>query len=1240
MRKKLIIIGLAILFSGFVNIVSSQAWLKNIPKEKIAENNKQLNFFDVQKAFNQYWANKSYEKGKGWKQFRRWEDFMEQRVASDGKIDISAFWSAYETKLKKNRNKANIANWTALGPFDTPLELSYNAKSGSGRINCIAFHPANQNIMWVGAPSGGLWKTIDGGINWATTTDNLPSIGVSDIAVNPINPDIIYIATGDGDAGDTYSVGILKSIDGGTNWQTIGLNFFIDQEIIVRRLLINPTNPNFLIAASNDGIYKTIDAGQSWQNVISGHFKDLEFKPNDPSIIYAAKYGSYGGAKIYKSTNSGDSFSLLTTGINSNDVDRIELAVSPANPNIIYALCSDAYDSGLYGIYKSTDAGNSWIQTFSGNTMNLLGWSENGNDVGGQGWYDLSMTVSPVNENIVFVGGVNIWKSVNGGSTWSISGHWYGAAGIEYVHADQHTLAYNINTGVLFSGNDGGLYKTTNNGSNWSDISDGLEILQIYRLSSSVTNPEIVVGGTQDNGTMKLNLEQWNNILGGDGMECIIDYSNPNIIYGSYYYGSIQKSTNGGYFFYDISPSNDGAWVTPYVMHPTNSNTIFAGYSNVYKTTNGGNTWNQISSNLTGGTSLQSLAVSKSNPDYIYTATYDNIYKTMNGGSTWENITAGLPSNPNLKYIAISSTNPEKLWVVFSGFYAGQKVYMSENGGNLWVNVSDSLPNVPANCIVYENNTNDALYVGTDIGVYYRNDSMSYWMEFDDGLPNVIVYELEIQYSAMKIRAATFGRGLWESDLYANPIAPVSNFQFTNASSCNGMINFEDISLGIPAYWEWDFGDGFSSNEQNPIHVYSDTGTFTVQLIAYNSLGSDTNSMEVSISLDADLPIVSGNERCGEGSLSLQATASGTINWYEAAIGGIMIATGDSFQTPVLYSDRTYYVENEMGGIQFFGGKFDNSGSGSYYSGNYSWGLVFDCFEAAEIASVKVYLDPTENSGYREISLLDENNALLQSANVFVTSGESRIDLGFEVQPGNNYKLVGANSPNLFRNNSGGISYPFNISNLISITKSNLDLTGYDPLNYYYYFYDWEVKTISCKSNRVPVTAKIGIIPTADFSYISNDLNIQFSNNTYLADLHYWDFGDGNNSFEENPVHLYSTSGVYNVQYVASIQNCSDTISKIIDLTNSITENSVVSDINILPNPNSGVFTVEFFVVRKENIEIKIMNLSGQTVYQEEINNFSGKYSDKLDFSNKAKGIYQIQITCKNHIFDKRISIE
>lgn len=818
----------------------AQPWMNSIEKEKRGD----ANFYEVQKAFNAYWKDKKIEKGKGWKQFKRWEEFMEPRVYPSGKIPKDILWEEYQ-KIK-NENKSTTANWTHMGPTDTPTDIYSGDRRGSGRVNCIEFHPTDPLTFWVGAPSGGVWKTTDGGNTWITTTDDLISIGISDIAVNPTNPNILYVATGDGDASDTYSIGILKSTDGGTTWNTTGSVLNITDFYVFRRILINPNNTNIIIATSNNGILRSTDAGVTWTNVQTGNFKDLEFKPGDPSVVYATR----NDAGVYKSSNSGNSFTNINGTINSSEINRIELGVTPANPNVIYALCSSSSDNGFYALYKSSNSGSSWTMVTDNTSINLMGWDQNGSDSGGQGWYDLSCAVDPTNENVVYTGGVNIWKTTDSGISWNINAHWYGAGGNQYVHADQHTLDFNLLNNTLYSGNDGGLYKTNDGGAIWMDISDGLEILQIYRIGNSYTNSDIVVGGCQDNGTMKRNTGVWNSILGGDGMECMVDYTNENIIYAEYYYGNMYRSNDGGVNFTDIKPSGtgNGAWITPYIMHPTINTTIYAGFDEVYKSTNSGNTWTTISSGLTGGGNLRNIDIAPSDDQYIYAATNSEIWRTINGGTSWTNITNNLPSN-SITDIAISPNNPNMIWVSLSGYDSGEKVYTSNDGGSTWTNFSTGLPNIPANTIIYENNTNNALYCGTDLGVYYRNGAMSSWTQFSDGLPNVIVNELEIHYPSKKLRAGTYGRGLWQTDLYSNPAVPVANFSYYVVSNCNGNVSFSDLSSGVPDTWHWDFGDGNTSAQQHPNHTYNAIGNYNVELIISNSFGSDTFNLSVNLSV-------------------------------------------------------------------------------------------------------------------------------------------------------------------------------------------------------------------------------------------------------------------------------------------------------------------------------------------------------------------------------------------------------
>jgi len=1087
-----------------VNVSFSQPWMNYLPEEK--SNTVGTNFYDIQNAFNQYCLDNNIEggyvikngekiKSRGWKQFKRWEDFMEPRVYPSGVFPKTMLWQELQ---KKNsvQEKSTTGNWVHLGPSAVPTDINSGGNRGVGRINAIAFHPTNSNILWAGAPSGGFWKSTDGGSTWATTTDDLDAIGVSDIAVNPDNTDEIYIVTGDGDAYDAYAIGILKSTDGGANWTSV-LDLSYSSKYVFRRILINPNDPSIMIASSNGGILRTTNSWSSYSTVQSGVFKDLEFKPGDPNTVYATSYSSSGDAKVYKSTDGGANWSTTTTGMSiSGLVNRIELAVTAANSSVVYALCSSASDYGFYGLYKSSDSGTNWTQVTSNSSINLLGWDTDGQDSGGQGWYDLSLAVSPTNENEVYTGGVNIWKSTNGGSSWTINSHWYGGGGAEYVHADIHTLAYSPSN-VLYSGNDGGLYKTSDGGTNWNDISAGLQILQIYKLGADALNADVVIIGAQDNGTMKRNGSTWNAIIGGDGMECLVDYTNSNIMYGEYYYGNLNKSTDGGYNFSSIKPSGspDGAWVTPFVIHPTDHNTLIAGFDDVYQTTNGGSSWTTISSNLTNGDLLKTLTYAPSNPSYIYAATSYGIWKTTNGGSSWASITSGLPNN-SITDVEVSQNDPETIWVTFSGFDASYKVYKSTNGGSSYTNFSTGLPNVPVNCILYENNSNEALYLGCDLGVYYRDGSMSTWTTFDQGLPNVIVRELEIQYSTSKIRAATYGRGLWESDLYSDvAAAPVANFQATSTSiSSNESVNFTDLSSNTPTSWSWTFEGGTpsTSTDQNPVGiVYSADGVYDVTLTVTNANGSDTE-------VKYDFITVSTSTST---TLLEESFESGTATGWS-----VVNNDGDANQWSIFSeTDNPDYDLAHTG----------DKGIGVLYNinGNDDW-LITPQLTLPSGSNISFSFWARSHSS----SYLEDFNVKLSTSDASITSFTTSLET-----------VTGASS--------NWTEYTYDLS---AYAGQNIYLAVQCvSVNEWYLFADDFLVTASQVASVVAAFSGTPLSGTAP-------LDVTFTDESTGSPTSWsWSFGDGITSTEQNPVHNYSTAGTYTVSLTVSDGTNSDTETKV-----------------------------------------------------------------------------------------------
>lgn len=773
--KKILLVFVSI---NIYSMAISQIW-----EDQLLIQNQNATIEDKITAFENYKSKNPYVKGNGYKPYERILYFLEKRMPDNDVFPSDALfieWRKEKEKLINARNNSS-SNWVPLGPFDTPIIVSNGKKRGNGRVNAISFDPFDPDIIWLGTPGGGLWKTLDGGNNWTTNTDNLPVMGISSIIIHPTNNQIMYIATGDGDGADTYSIGVLKSLDGGNTWNTTGLSYGVNQSKRINKLIINPNYPDSLIAATNNGITISPDGGITWNSTLTGRIRDIEFKPNNPSIIYAALDASSGASKIYKSTNGGAGWAILGGGLPTGGLDRILLGVTPDNPDVVYALIAKS-DAGFYGFYKSNDEGVSWSTQYDcpdpNNGCNILGRKTDGTSVGGQSWYDMSLAISPIDENIIYAGGIALWESNNGGLNWNIEAS-SGSGSYAYMHVDQHTLEYNPINNSLYAGNDGGIYKYVDFLNDWVDISDGLEISQFYRLGISKSNSDILVAGAQDNGTERLSLNYWDAIRGSDGMECIIDPYDVNTIYSSSQYGGIKVTYDAdnptGATWSDFKPvTYDGAWVTPYKMHPLNNNMIVAGYDEVYRTTTGGAFWDSIS-NLQIG-QLRIIALAPSDENVIYASTYATLYVTFDGGINWNRIDNGLPNS--ISDVTVSANNPNWVWVTCSNYTNGDKVYESTDGGNTWSNISGTnLPNLPVNCIVYQDLTNDDLYIGTDIGIYHKDNTMSEWQPFMTGLPNVEVAELEIHYGSGKIRAATYGRGIWESLLFSQPNKITNNFQ-------------------------------------------------------------------------------------------------------------------------------------------------------------------------------------------------------------------------------------------------------------------------------------------------------------------------------------------------------------------------------------------------------------------------------------------------------------------------------
>ena len=744
------------LFSN-AQVGSGTPWMKGL---KHSEANP-LTFKEIVDAGNAYWKTRDTDaKGSGYKPFKRWESFWQSYVNADGFLPTSQeLWDVWEAKnsQKSQRRSSSVrtdeSNWESMGPTDF-LNRTTNS-ANIGRVNTIVVDPYNSNIIYVGSPAGGIWKSTDAGQTYIPLTDYLPQIGVSGITIDPTNTDILYIATGDDDYNNALSVGIWKSTDAGANWQQTGLNPS-NTPYRTSEIYINPSDANMLWVATSDGIFKSTDGGDTWTNKQSGGFRDLKVKPSDPNIIYGTT-----DDKFYKSTDAGETFTHITDGLPTSS-GRLFIDITPANNNLVYMVASNT-DNTYQGIYKSLDSGTTFTQME--NTTNIFESS--------QSWYDLAIAVSNSNENEIYVGCLNVWKSSDGGDSFSKLNEWYSRTN-SYTHADIHFIR-SFNDGI-FVGSDGGIFESTDAGNTFTDLTPGLAISQFYRISVSKQNSNKIAGGLQDNGGFGRD-EQWSNYHGGDGMEGVIDPNNDNIYYGfSQRGGSLNINTtsgqNGGTAGYGPPSGEEGNWITPLSINKESE--LYAGYSSVYNFSSGN--WTKVSDTFEANIEVLELDPIDSDIMYVSFSYYDNVngsihhelHRSINHGVTFsliQNLTNNITS------IEVNNNDNTIVYITTSG--GSGKVYKSTDQGDNFIEITGTLPNVTKNIIKHQPfSPTNALYLGTSLGVYRYDDLTNDWGLYETNLPNTSVRDLSINTLDYNITAGTHGRGIWRSDLQAEALAP------------------------------------------------------------------------------------------------------------------------------------------------------------------------------------------------------------------------------------------------------------------------------------------------------------------------------------------------------------------------------------------------------------------------------------------------------------------------------------
>jgi photosystem II stability/assembly factor-like uncharacterized protein len=697
---------------------------------------------------------------------------------------------AHKIAQAARRDKAGADSlWTSVGPqgFDSQVAPSWGRMSG--RVRALAIDPRNADRLLLGTATGGVWLSNDGGSNWTPLTDAAPSLAIGAVAFDPVNPQIIYAGTGEGN-GSYYSVGLLRSSDGGASWSVLGESSF--KRGAIAGIAIDPTNPDTLLVCalfgrlydrdggglglSVGGIYRSTNGGQSFQRTAAAFCRGLYVVPDDFNTMYYSATGVGESNGLYRSVNAGRNWTLVSGVVSGAEVDRLAVGLSRDGQRI--------HVGGAQGdnivIQRSNDGGASWtaprLTPAPGfddfDPGNAFSYCES------QCGYDNVIAVNPFNANDVYYGGVGLYRSTDGGIRFSRVGenNTPAAPGPGPLHVDHHVLLYHPTiAGLLYNGNDGGIYRSTDGGSNWASLSGTLATLQHYHVSLHPTDPSILYSGNQDNGTTRrTSSNTWTEVVGGDGGFSAIDQSNPQIVYASTTELNLLKSTNGGNSFFNVSFDfgNDPVqFIAPFVMDPVDSRVLYAGTNRLWKTSNGGSSWVPLSASMVGGgeDSISAIAIATSDRSVIYTAGSDgSVAKLTSTGSAL----IDKPPLPN-RYasdIAISPIDASTMLVSFSGFNSATPstpghVFRSSDGGASWVDVSDNLPDAPVNAVAIRPDLPNEVYVGTDVGVYVSFSGGGAWARMDNGLPNAAVTSLAVNRTTNLLAAATYGRGVWTTAL-------------------------------------------------------------------------------------------------------------------------------------------------------------------------------------------------------------------------------------------------------------------------------------------------------------------------------------------------------------------------------------------------------------------------------------------------------------------------------------------
>ncbi len=749
--------------------------------------------------------------------------FYRQRAFPHGRIDRPAYRRARTEMARHTRENTLLrgaATWDLVGPLNI-----------GGRITDLEMWPDDQQTILAGTASGGIFRSRDQGATWVPVFDPMPTLAIGDLAISQSQPAVVYAGTGEANAGGgsiAYDgAGIFRSDDRGLNWQSIGL----EKAGSIGRLAVHPRDANTVFVAAmghlfennpERGLFRTTDGGDSWEQVLylndSTGVIDVVLHPDDPSIIYAATWErvrrpqrrSYSGPSsgIWRSSDGGESWTRLSLPPNghNNNLGRIGLAVSPATPDHLLAYV--VHPAGnLLGVYASTDRGDSW------STLPTTGIDE----VSFMWWFG-KIWMHPNEVGHYYFAGLNMHELKPDAEEWT--------SVFPGAHVDQHALVIHPQRPELvIAGNDGGIYISEDGGQSYRHA-DNMPITQFYTAYIDRSAADRLLGGTQDNGVIRTYGQQrsgWDILFFADGFRTMVDPRDSNVIFLSYQYGNLMRSTSGGRSFFRATSGIPGTdrknWHTPVIMDNDKPRTLYYGSQRVYRTTDRGYSWNPISPDLTDGDpggnltygTLTDLSLSPLNNDLLYAGTDDGrVWRSDDGGQHWIDLSAGLPKRWITTVLA-SPSDVNEVFVTVSGFRFGERmahIYHSTDRGVTWVPIDRGLPDVPVNDLVITRFR--SIYAATDVGIFRSLDMGQSWEPFQDGVPATVVTDLDYEPDTDIMLAATFGRSMYQTriadvttsleevafakkaSIFPNPARDQIRIRWTSTSSGPGQLRLVD----------------------------------------------------------------------------------------------------------------------------------------------------------------------------------------------------------------------------------------------------------------------------------------------------------------------------------------------------------------------------------------------------------------------------------------------------------------